>query len=213
MKKRIFALLMTTALVVAMNVSVFADALTDWQASQARIVSITQQIQANTAVNPQFAATPAGQQLQAALATEQQKSQTLLPQALAIANGQKAGATAPATQTAQPAPVSAKGYIRLADGTNVTPGGRLTLAQLQSAVFVNNTGSTMWYAGIASPGAYSVVGDDPDWAYEGQVGAGQTIALGSYMGMFSMYPTYNCLTMELAASTSSNPIELSFFVR
>ncbi len=212
-KKSIFAIILTAVMVMSVNVSVFADALSDWQEAQAQVAVITQQIQANTALNPQFAVTPTGQQLKAQLTAAQQKANALFPQALAIAQASTQTTAAPAAPAVPETTVSSPGYIRLADGAVITPGGKLTLAQLQTAAFVNNTSSTLWYAGIASPGIYRVADDDPNWAYESRVGAGQTIPLGGYIGMFNSYPSYNCLTIELASSPGANPKEYSFFVR
>lgn len=211
MKRAIISVLLTATIVISMTVSVFADALSDWQSTQVVIAALTQQIQTNTIVNPQFSATPEGIQLQTQLLNVKQKADSLLPQALAIAQGQ--------ASTAEKAPAAdqnlnklGNGYVLLTDGTAVTPDGKIPFSQLNSAVFVNNTNSPVYYAGIASPGIYRVEGDNADWAYEGTVAPHQNVPLAKYKSMFDSHLDYNCLTMEIAPTLTSASNEYSFFL-
>ena len=100
-------------------------------------------------------------------------------------------------------------YILLADGSKISVGGDVNLADLNGASFVIGGSETVWFAAIGSPGVYRLSSDpEPNWAYESQYSAGTKVSLAPYVSYFSD-PSYDYLTIETRGNTDN---EYSFHI-
>lgn len=109
----------------------------------------------------------------------------------------------------------AGGYVLLADGTKVMPGGSISLSDFDAAVFIVSTGNTeqLWYTAVACLGPYYMA-EDPEvnWAYEGKVAADGSIPLSMYKGIMQYDPVYDYLAIEMRGVNSMTDYELNFHV-
>ena len=108
--------------------------------------------------------------------------------------------------------------ILLSDGTVIKPGETITIDQLKDASFVVGGKEKVWYAFVASEGAYHAAEDpDPDWAYEEEYKPGDRIPLSNVVGYFDkpyqglgpIVYNYDSFSIELRGTTDS---EFVFYV-